>query len=254
MARRPLILVSSSTQKEGYEFSDASISLSNRYPEAVAAACGVPVIAPCLTSKESIAEMVSRCDGVMLTGGDDVQTKLYATDLPPNLAKKAGPPEPERDVVELQIIDEVFAQRKSLLAICRGHQILNVALGGTLIVDIPTQIKSNVDHRQMERKMEPVHTVTLTDGSQLARVTGKQKLSVNSTHHQAIGKIAGLLRPTATSDDGIVEAMELKDETLLPFLISVQFHPERLYDRYPEFLKLFSAFVSSCANARFKKV
>ena len=254
MVRRPLILVSSSTQKEGYEFADASISLSNRYPEAVAAAGGIPVIAPCLVSKETIAEMLSRCDGVMLTGGDDVQTKLYAADLPPEIAKKAGPPEPERDVVELQLIDEVFAQRKPLLAICRGHQILNVALGGTLIVDIPSQLKSDVDHRQMERKMDPVHTVTLTEGSQLERVTGKRKLGVNSTHHQAIGKIAGLLKPTATSDDGIVEAMELKDKTLLPFLVSVQFHPERLYDRYPEFLKLFNAFVSSCADARSKKV
>ncbi len=254
MMRRPLILVSPSTQKEGYEFSDASISLSNRYPEAVAAAGGIPVIAPCLTSKESIAEMVARCDGVMLTGGDDVQTKLYAENLPRQIAEKAGPPEPERDVLELQLIDQAFAQRKPLFAICRGHQILNVALGGTLIVDVPTQAPSKVNHRQMEKKMEPVHTVTLTEGSQLARVTGKQKLGVNSTHHQAIGKIAGLLKPTATSDDGIVEAMELKDENLLPFLISVQFHPERLYDRYPEFLKLFNAFVGSCANARSKKV
>ncbi|MDB6028065.1 MAG: gamma-glutamyl-gamma-aminobutyrate hydrolase [Verrucomicrobiales bacterium] len=254
MGQRPLILVSSSTQKEGYEFADASISLSNRYSEAIVAAGGIPVIAPCLAAKEIIAGMVARCDGVMLTGGDDIQTSLYAPDLPKKLAEKSGPPEPERDVAELQIIDEVFAQRKPLLAICRGHQILNVALGGTLIVDIPTQVPGALNHRQMERKMEQVHTVTLTPGSHLARVSGKQKLSVNSTHHQAIGQMAGLLKPTATSEDGIVEAMELKDEQMLPFLISVQFHPERLYDRYKEFLALFNAFVGSCAETHSKKV
>jgi putative glutamine amidotransferase len=174
--------------------------------------------------------------------------------MPKSLADKAGPPEPERDVAELQIIDEVFAQRKPLLAICRGHQILNVALGGTLIVDIPTQLPGPVNHRQMERKMEPVHSVTLTPQSQLAKVTGKQKLNVNSTHHQAIGEIAGLLESTALSEDGIIEAMELKDKTLLPFMVSVQFHPERLYDRYKEFSKLFNAFVGSCADAHSKKV
>jgi putative glutamine amidotransferase len=254
MLDRPLILISSSTQKEGYEFADASISLSNRYSDAIVAAGGIPVIAPCIISKETLSLMVARCDGVMLTGGDDVQTKLYAVHLPKHLADKAGPPEPERDVTELQLIDEVFAQRKPLLAICRGHQILNVALGGTLVVDIPTQLPNALDHRQMERKMEPVHSVTLIAQSQLAKVTGKQKLEVNSTHHQAIGEIAGLLEPTALSEDGIVEAMELKDKTLLPFLVSVQFHPERLCDRYKEFAKLFSAFVDSSAEARSKKL
>lgn len=254
MADRPLILISSSTQKEGYEFSDASISLSNRYSEAIVAAGGIPVIAPCLTTAEPIRGMVARCDGVMLTGGDDVQTSLYSSKLAKELKQKAGPPEPERDVAELQIINEVFTQRKPLLAICRGHQILNVALGGTLIVDIPTQLPEALNHRQMEKKMEQVHSVTLTAGSQIARVTGKTKLGVNSTHHQAIGEIAGPLQPTAVSDDGIVEAMELKDQNMLPFLISVQFHPERLYDRHKEFLKLFKSFVGSCADARSKKV
>ncbi len=254
MGKRPLILVSPSTQKEGYEFADASISLSNRYLEAIVAGGGAPVVAACVTSKDALAEMVARCDGVMLTGGDDIQTGLYAPNLPKELADKAGPAEPERDIAELHLIDEVFAQRKPLLAICRGHQILNVALGGTLVVDIPTECPSAINHRQMEKKMEPVHTVALTPDSLLAQVTGKQQLSVNSTHHQAIGEIAGLLKATATSEDGIVEAMELKDKSALPFMISVQFHPERLYDRYKEYLQLFRTFVGSCAQTRSKKV
>ena len=245
--RAPLILVSPSTEKKGIEFDDASISVSNRYFHAVIAAGGIPVTLPCTDSKELVAEYVARTDGVLLTGGDDVQPQLYAENLSPALAKKMGPTEPERDVLELNLIDEVFRQQKPLLAICRGHQILNVALGGTLIVDIPTQIPDALDHRQMQRKCDPVHSVALTPDSDLAKCVNGEKLDVNSTHHQAVGEIAEPLRAVAISADGIVEAMELKDKTMLPFLVSVQFHPERLFDRYKHFGKLFSSFVDACS-------
>ncbi|HEV7927901.1 MAG TPA: gamma-glutamyl-gamma-aminobutyrate hydrolase family protein, partial [Verrucomicrobiae bacterium] len=126
----------------------------------------------------------------------------------------------------------------------------NVALGGTLVVDIATQVPGALNHRQMDRKMEPVHDVKIAPDSLLARVTGQQTLGVNSTHHQAIGKVAESLRVVAESSDGVVEAVELKEPERLPFLLSVQFHPERLIDSNALFLQLFSSFVAACERQR----
>ncbi|MEO6035916.1 MAG: gamma-glutamyl-gamma-aminobutyrate hydrolase family protein, partial [Verrucomicrobiota bacterium] len=201
--RPPLILISPSTQSEGAEFADASVSLSNRYPQAIVEAGGVPVIVPFLASQDLVAALVKRCDGVLLTGGEDVQPEIYGDKLPAGLARVMGPTEPERDVLELLMIDEIFRQRKPLLAICRGHQILNVALGGDLIVDIPTQRPSEIDHRRIDRKSDKVHEVALTANSLLAKITGERILGVNSTHHQAVSRVAKPLWATAKSVDGI---------------------------------------------------
>ncbi|HEY3861158.1 MAG TPA: gamma-glutamyl-gamma-aminobutyrate hydrolase family protein [Verrucomicrobiae bacterium] len=246
MKPRPVILIAPSTARKGEEFADASISLSNRYAEAVIAAGGLPQIFPATTDKSIIAECVARCDGVLLTGGDDIDPKRYAKKLPPKLAKTLGLLEPERDEWETGLIARVFERKRPLMAICRGHQMLNVALGGTLVVDIPAEIPGALNHRQMDRKMEPVHEIKIAPGSILARVTGRQTLGVNSTHHQALGKVAPALRVTAETSDGVAEAVELKEPKRLPFLLSVQFHPERLIDRQGVFLLLFSSFVAAC--------
>src|SRR6185436_7242576 len=126
----PLILISPSTQKRGVEFADLSISLSNKYSVAVASAGGLPWIAPAIPSKSLVAASVARADGVMLTGGDDLQPELYTKELSPTLRKTVSEPEPERDLFELMLVEEVFRQRKPLFAICRGHQLVNVAFGG----------------------------------------------------------------------------------------------------------------------------
>ena len=235
-------------EKKGTEFSDASISLSNRYTDAVVAAGGLPVILPSTSSPELVAEMVRRSDGVLLTGGDDIQPALYDKNMPKELAAKVGSLEPERDVWEALLVKEVFAQRKPILSICRGHQMVNVALGGTLIVDIPTQLPGALNHRQMDRKMEPVHDVAVESDSLLAKITGEKTLGVNSTHHQAVDKLAGALRCVARSSDGVVEALELKEPGLLPFFLAVQFHPERLIDGNPVFLRLFKSFITACVQ------
>jgi putative glutamine amidotransferase len=250
MNRRPVILVAPSTASKGEEFADASISLSNRYADAVIAAGGLPLIFPATTSRWVIREAVQRCDGVMLTGGDDIDPKLYAKDLPEELARKVGSLEPDRDQWEKDLIDDIFEQQKPLFGICRGHQMLNVALGGTLVVDIPTQVPGALDHRRMDRKMEPVHNVTIAPDSLLAKITGRKTIGVNSTHHQSIGTVAESLRVVAETSDGVVEAVELKDPQRLPFLLSVQFHPERLIDSNALFLQLFSSFVVACEQRR----
>jgi len=232
--------------------------LSERYPRAIADAGGVPLTLPVGTSRELIAECVRRADGILLTGGDDIEPKLYANGLPAKLRRTVSttPDGGERDLRELMLIDEVFRQRKPLLAICRGHQLLNVALGGTLLVDIRSQAPTAINHQRMDKRSEIVHEVRLTPGSLLSNITRGQSLGVNSTHHQAVGKVAEPLMVTGTSGDGIVETLELKPQAarLLPFLLSMQFHPERLADRYPEHRAVFGAFTQACVRYRNKKL
>src|SRR5438477_6586210 len=141
MTQAPMILVSLDVESQGKEHQDRSISLSARYLQALTGAGALPVLLPLSTSRDVIAEYVRRCNGVLLTGGDDVEPKLYAATLPRKVFQTVDttPDSGERDYRELLLIDEVFRQQKPLLAICRGHQILNVALGGTLLADIPSQ-------------------------------------------------------------------------------------------------------------------
>jgi putative glutamine amidotransferase len=256
MTRPPLILISPSIEPAGVEFGDRSISLSEAYPRAVADAGGIPLALPVGKSRELIAECVRLSDGVLLTGGDDIEPELYQGKLPSKLRRtvETSPDGGERDFRELILIDEVFRQRKGLLAICRGHQLLNVALGGTLIVDIPSQLPGAIEHRRMDRRSEVVHEVRLTPQSLISKITRRENLGVNSTHHQAVGQIAEPLRATAISDDGVVEGMELKPEAirLLPFLLAMQFHPERLASRYPEHRAVFRAFTQACVLHRKK--
>ena len=243
----PTILVAPSTEREGAEFADWSLSLSNRYTDAVIAAGGLPVILPATARRAMIAEAVRRCDGVLLTGGDDIDPKCYAPDLPAALAKTTGRHDAKRDVWEKILIEQVFRQRKPLLGICRGQQMLNVALGGTLLVDIPSQVPNALNHNQMARKTEPVHTITVAAGSLLAGIAGGAVVGVNSTHHQAVGRVAGPLRAVARSADGVIEALEWKEPGGLPFMLTVQFHPERMLDKGALFPRLFRRFVRAGA-------
>jgi putative glutamine amidotransferase len=239
----PAILVAPGTEREGAEFADRSLSLSNRYTDAVMAAGGLPVILPATARRKMIAEAVRRCDGVLLTGGDDIDPRRYAPALTGALAKTSVAHDAERDAWEKLLIQEVFRQRKPLLAICRGLQMLNVALGGTLLVDIASQVPNALNHNQMARKSEPVHIISIAGGTLLAKMAGGTELGVNSTHHQAAGRVADPLRIAAQSADGVIEALELKDPGPMPFLLAVQFHPERMLDRSALFLRLFRGFV-----------
>lgn len=254
MARPPVILITPAVESRGDEFRDLSISLAQAYQDAVIRAGAVPMILPATTSREVIAECVRRADGVLLTGGEDVHPALYRRQLPPELERtvRVTPDGGARDLRELMLVAEVFRQRKPLLAICRGHQLLNVALGGTLVVDIRAELPRARNHSRPDRRFDIVHDAHLTPDSLLAKITGTQTLGVNSTHHQAVGRVAPLLRVSARSDDEVVEAMELKPEAArwLPFLLSVQFHPERLAERHPEHRAIFEAFARACARNR----
>jgi putative glutamine amidotransferase len=252
MARPPLILVTPDIEKNGVEMGDLSISLAVRYERAIIQAGGLPMAMPATVSRQMVAQCVNRVDGILMTGGDDVDPRLYGEDLPARLQDKVAVTADggARDLRELMLVDEVFRQRKPLLAICRGHQMLNVALGGTLVADIPSQVPGAINHRQMDRKNVVVHEAQLTRGSLLAKITGQDRLGVNSTHHQAVRRVATPLKPSAVSGDGVIEALELKPEAAhwLPFLLSVQFHPERLVSRHPEHRAIFQAFTRACSS------
>lgn len=252
MHARPLILITPNAQQHGAEFCDVSLSLSQNYSLAIQDAGGLPWVLPLTVETDDAAECVRRCDGVLLSGGDDVHPALYASRLPARLRRTVTAEDPRRDALEIALVREVLRQRKPLLAICRGQQLLNVALGGTLVVDIPLQRPGALDHRQLDRKSEPVHEILVAPDSILAKALGGTRSAVNSTHHQAVDRVADPLRVTAVSPDGLIEGLELRGEARgwTPYLAAVQFHPERLYRAHPEFRPLFGGFVEFCRNHR----
>jgi len=253
MKRPPLILISPSYELRGVEFSDLSMSLSLRYEQAVLAAGGLPLIGPATIERRLLAESLRRADGVLLTGGDDINPYLYETKLPRFIRKTINttPDGGKRDAAELMLIAEIFRQQKPVLAICRGHQLMHVAFGGKLIVDIPQQAPSSINHRQVSKAFSIVHEAELKPGSLIAKITGRRRLGVNSTHHQAIREPAGPFVATARSRDGLVEAMELQPEFAgaMPYFLGVQFHPERLIEKGNHYLEIFRSFVKACQTA-----
>jgi putative glutamine amidotransferase len=245
----PLIVVSTMTEHKGAEFRDRSTSLSFWYTRAIARAGGLPLLAPNFPEQKNLArDMVARADGVMLTGGDDLQPDLYDPALPQRIKTKAGGVDPARDLFEFQLIEQALQQRKPLLAICRGPQVLNVALGGGLVTDIPIERPQAMLHARKGEAHKLVHSVELAKGSLMRKIFRRATLRINSAHHQAVGTLAPMLRATAQTKDGIIEAIELTEAQAknAPFLLGMQFHPERLIDSHPEFLRVFKAFVKAC--------
>ncbi len=245
---RPLILITPSTQAQGAEFDDHSISLSLRYSEAVIQAGGIPWVLPPTANAEVVRDTIGRADGVLLSGGDDISPEVHRPGAPEAVRRLSGTPDVPRDVFELLVLQQLFAQPRPLLAVCRGHQLINVALGGTLHLDLATERPSEVPHNACDRKDEAVHPVAVDPRSILAKITRRRSLQVNSTHHQGIDQLAPELRPVAVSPDGLVEATELAEgaEGFLPWFVSVQFHPERLAHRHAEQRRLLKAFVEAC--------
>jgi len=252
MGRSPLILVTPSVEKHGVEFNDLSTSLSVRYNEALIKAGGVPVACPVTADRAVLARAVERTDGVLLTGGDDINPAIYGDKLSKEVAQtvEMTPDGGMRDLTELLLIEEIFKQHKPLLAICRGHQMLNVAFGGKLVTDIGQQLPGAINHRQIDRPFDLVHEASLTRGSLVYKICKTSVLKMNSTHHQGVLETAEPFSATGRSSDGIVEVMELKSECsdMLPFLLSLQFHPERLRDKHARYRAIFESFVAVCAK------
>lgn len=240
--RKPLIGISTSEfrtpdrvdRDPDAEPPQRELALGLDYPIAVAEAHGLPVVLP--PQLDVAVELVGRLDGLMLSGGPDIDPTLYAEPPHPEL----GPIEPATDRWELALLHAALAREIPVLAICRGMQLLNVAQGGSLYQDIPDQLGAE-GHRQKARGSQTTHDVAVDPESQLAAITGGGTLAVNSFHHQAVKDLGRGLRISAKSDDGIVEAIE---GTNHPFLIGVQWHGESLYP-IPAHLAVFEAFMDA---------
>lgn len=171
-------------------------------------------------SPESIERLMGACSGLLLTGGEDVEPSRYGEDPIPEL----GDVHPGRDAMEFQTLDLAMARGLPVLAICRGAQVLNVHLGGTLYQDIEAQCPEVVAHYQSAPWGEHQHQLRIEPDSLLGGILGSEPVHINSYHHQAIKELAPGLRITAVAEDGLVEAVETTDGT---WVLGVQWHPER---------------------------
>ncbi|MBR2823209.1 MAG: gamma-glutamyl-gamma-aminobutyrate hydrolase family protein [Clostridia bacterium] len=218
---------------------DMKESVSLAYPEAVLAAGGLPVLFPVSHEETRLALLLSQVDGLLLTGGGDVEPALYGEERLP----VCGEASPERDAMEFPLLRMALARKMPVLAICRGMQVLCAALGGTLYQDLPTQFSAEISHSRMDRPADPIHPVRLLAGTKLAVIIGTDTLDVNTRHHQGAKTLPDCLIPSAVAPDGLVEGIEL---TEYPFAVGVQWHPESMQARYPLHRKIFDAFIRAC--------
>ena len=211
------------------------------YVEGVTGAGGVPVVLP-PTGNEGAAESVLHSlDGLLLSGGSDLDPGYYGEEPLPEL----GITLPERDAFEMALVGQALRRGMPVFGICRGMQILNVALGGTLYQDLPSQWNRDVlKHRQDTPKWQPTHEVMVTDGSYMAEVMGREMVKVNSYHHQGVKDLAQGLVATGYSSDGVVEAVEAENLSER-WLLGVQWHAEAMRGAGPQQESLFEAHVSA---------
>jgi len=234
--RFPLIGVTTSVTVDKYP---ERAYVNAAYLTAVQQAGGVPVL---LTPQldRGARELFDQLDGLMLTGGGDIDPARFGEAPHPSVAEVSG----ARDTLELELTERAVRQELPLLAICRGIQVLNVALGGTLYQDIPSDPGSPIDHSQKERRDRPTHAVkVLGEGTRLGRILGTLELEVNSFHHQAVKRLGRGLREIAWASDGIIEGVELPGAD--GFVVGVQWHPEDLVEHDPVARSLFAAFVDA---------
>jgi putative glutamine amidotransferase len=203
-------------------------SVHRGYVEAIAAAGSQPVIVPAGPGidLERTLKLTLMCDAVLLSGGNDVDPRLYGAE--PGGGEKDI--DPERDQIEVATVAAAMDSGRRVLGICRGIQLLAVALGGSLVPDLPSA--GYVGHEEEEREGEPVHPITAENGSAAAKVLAGTAL-VNSIHHQAVADAGPVLKPTAWSPDGLIEAVETDGA------LGIQWHPERLIGSDPRHLAPF---------------
>lgn len=220
------------------------LGLMPSYTEAVAAAGGVPILIPLGLNDESLLAIFERIDGLLLPGGGDVDPAVYAGRNHETLFGI----DQDRDRVEILMARTAVAHQKPVLAICRGIQVLNVALGGSLYEDINTMMPDALHHDNFGKwpRNYLAHTVTVQTGSLLAQQLGKTETPVNSLHHQGINRLAPELTVTATAPDGLIEAVELPGH---PYALGVQWHPENLIHDDPDMLALFKGLVAAARES-----
>ena len=214
------------------------------YIEGVAEAGGVPVVLPSVLGLRAAEALLDGLDGLLLSGGTDLEPGYYGERPISGL----GPTIPERDAFEMALLKLALRRGIPVFGICRGMQVLNVALGGTLYQDLPSQLGGDaLQHCREALKWQPVHEVRVRRSSWLGGVTGGRPVRVNSYHHQGIKNLGRGLRASAVSPDRVIEAVEWHDLSER-WLVGVQWHPEGMRDTSPEHRHLFESHVRAAGR------
>lgn len=240
LMKQPLIGISGSITKD-----EKQHFLLRCYMQRLTENAAIPLLLSPDMDDGQIDACAWQLDGLMLAGGNDIDPALYGHAAVAEL----GEVNPLRDRLEMRLIPAFLRENKPIFGICRGIQALNVALGGTLYQDLPSQYADTpatmerIVHSQPEPYESPAHTAHILPGSLLGRITGAEQLAVNSMHHQAVWLPAPGLTVCARAGDGVIEGVEIPDK---PFVLAVQWHPERLADEASR--RLFAAFARAAGE------
>jgi putative glutamine amidotransferase len=240
--QRPVIGIATQTQQAVAGQTPLAWIMGQQYVRVLTEAGAVPWLVPLLPGDEATLRCIyERLDGVFLTGGIDVNPANY--DEPPH--SLCGPTDQDRDWTEMHLIRWAHADHKPVFGVCRGHQVINVALGGALYQDVGVQHPQAIKHDYFPSSGDytrdyVVHDVEVAPGSRLSAILGAGRVRVNSMHHQGVKRLAPGLRATAFAPDGLIEGLEGVNGH---FLVGVQWHPEELTDQDPAMRRLFGAFL-----------
>jgi putative glutamine amidotransferase len=219
-------------------------AVSQRYVDVLASAGAIPWVVPLTRDMDTLRAIYASLDGVFLPGGVDVDPVLYGESRLP----ACGVTDPDRDRVEVALVRWAMAERKPVLAVCRGVQLLNVAAGGTLYQDLDAWSDRAIKHDYFPsggyERNDLMHDVQVTEGTQLASILGVTASTVNSMHHQGIKTLAPGLVANAIAPDGLVEGVEGIDDG---YLVGVQWHPEELVENDPASRRLFASFIEAAS-------
>ena len=236
LANKPVIGISAPLHPEsrGYR-------ISHCYADAVTEAGGIALLLPAVTAPEDVELLLQNLDGVLIPGGPDVDPLFYGEEPRQGLGLVIR----SNDVFEMHLLKAARAAHKPILCVCRGVQVLNVTFGGTLIQDIPSQLPEALRHMQIPvDRADPTHSVDIVKDSYLYDAFGNETVLTNSFHHQCINKVAPGFSVSAKARDGVIEAIEVKEERIL----GVQWHPEEMVHAHPEHLGLFKQLVDAAKS------
>jgi putative glutamine amidotransferase len=220
--------------------------MEQRYVQVLAGLGAVPWIIPLLDrDEETLRSIYPFLDGLFLTGGVDIDPSCYRHQRHP----RCGRTDPPRDWTETRLLEWAMCDRKPILGVCRGLQMINVALGGSLLQDVPTQLAGAIEHDSLptagsNNSNLVMHPVRIAAGTNLLNIIGAAEIEVNSTHHQAIGELARGLAASAWAPDGLIEAIEASDNDDA-YLVAVQWHPEDMARTVPAMRRLFESFLEA---------
>ncbi|HEV7839572.1 MAG TPA: gamma-glutamyl-gamma-aminobutyrate hydrolase family protein [Gemmatimonadaceae bacterium] len=247
-AVRPVIGVTTQTLEEIPDELPRCWIMSQRYVRTLTQSGAVPWIVPLMDDPETLRAIYDRVDGIFLPGGVDIDPLSYHE----SRTSVCGRVDTDRDRTEIMLADWAMKDRKPILAVCRGAQLLSVAAGGTLYQDLDTEYPGAIKHDYFPKKgvstrQDLVHSVDVVANTRLSRVLGTNTVLVNSMHHQGIKRLAPTLIANAFAPDGLIEGVESVADN---FVLGVQWHPEDLADSEPKMRRLFDAFIEAAAGWR----